>query len=90
MVADPLSAALASLDHGAVKQRAVFLADLATTHVKDGEVDKGCELAGEAAAALATAGYATSADRLREFRTLVDPWQDRASVKDLDELLARI
>jgi hypothetical protein len=73
-----------------VKQRAVFLADLATTHVKDGEVDRGCELAAEAAVALTTAGYATSAERLHEFCALVDPWHDRASVKDLDERLTRI
>jgi transcriptional regulator with XRE-family HTH domain/tetratricopeptide (TPR) repeat protein len=87
---DALSKALSALDTGAVKQRAVFLADLATTFVHEGEVDKGCELAGEAAAALTRAGYATSAERLHEFRQLVRPWQDRASVKDLDERLALV
>jgi transcriptional regulator with XRE-family HTH domain len=85
-----LSEALAALDDGAVKQRAVFLTDLATTFVHEGEVDKGCELAGEAAGALTKAGYATSAQRLHEFRELVRPWQDRASVKELDERLALI
>jgi ATP/maltotriose-dependent transcriptional regulator MalT len=87
---DALSEALSALDTGAVKQRAVFLADLATTFVHEGEVDKGCELAGEAALALTRAGYATSAERLHEFRDLVRPWQDRASVKDLDERLALV
>ncbi len=85
-----LSDALASLDVGAVKQRAVFLADLATTFVHEGEVDKGCELASEAAVALINAGYATSAERLHEFRDLVQPWQDQASVKELDERLALV
>jgi transcriptional regulator with XRE-family HTH domain len=80
--------ALSRLDGGAVKQRAVFLADLATTYVHDGEVDKGCELAGEAAVTLSKAGYATSAERLHDFRELVRPWQDRSSVKELDERLA--
>jgi hypothetical protein len=80
--------ALSMLDGGAVKQRAVFLADLATTYVHDGEVDKGCELAGEAAVTLSKAGYATSAERLHDFRALVRPWQDRSSVKELDERLA--
>jgi transcriptional regulator with XRE-family HTH domain len=75
---------------GAVKQRAVFLADLATTYVHDGEVDKGCEVASEAAVTLSKAGYATSAERLHDFRALVRPWQDRASVKELDERLAHI
>jgi hypothetical protein len=87
---DVLNDALSMLDAGAVKQRAVFLADLATTYVHDGEVDKGCELAGEAAVALSRAGYATSAERLHDFRELVRPWQDRTSVKELDERLALI
>ncbi len=85
-----LGDALSSLNVGAVKQRAVFLADLATAFVYEGEVDKGCELAGEAAVALTKAGYATSAERLHEFRELVRPWQDRASVKELDERLALV
>lgn len=85
-----LNEALAMLDGVAVKQRAVFLADLATTYVHDGEVDKGCEVAGEAAVTLSKAGYATSAERLHDFRELVRPWQDRASVKELDERLAHI
>jgi hypothetical protein len=70
------------------RMRAVFLADLATTYVHDGEVDKGCEVAGEAAVTLSKAGYATSAERLHDFRALVRPWQDRSSVKELDERLA--
>ena len=85
-----LSDALATLDGAAVKQRAVFLADLATTFVHDGEVDKACELAGEAVVALTKAGYATSAERLHQFRELVRPWQDRMSVKELDERLALV
>ncbi len=85
-----LQAAVASLDPGAVKQRAVFLADLATTYVHQGEVDQGCAPAGQAAVALAQGGYATSAQRLREFRTLVAPWEDRPAVKDLDERLALV
>jgi hypothetical protein len=85
-----LGEALSALDGHAVKQRAVFLTDLATTYVQDGEVDKGAEVATKAADALATAGYATSAERLHEFRELVQPWQDRASVKELDERLALV
>jgi hypothetical protein len=85
-----LSDALAALDVDAVKQRAVFLTDLATTYVHEGEIDKGSELASEAAVELTRAGYATSKERLREFRDLVQPWHDRASVKELDERLALI
>jgi len=32
----------------------------------------------------------TSTERLREFRALVAPWQDRTAVKDLDERLALV
>jgi hypothetical protein len=74
----------------AVKQRAVFLTDLAITYVHDGEVDKGAEVAAEAADVLSRAGYATSVERLHEFRGLVQPWQDRTSVKELDERLALV
>jgi transcriptional regulator with XRE-family HTH domain/tetratricopeptide (TPR) repeat protein len=85
-----LGEALSALDGHAVKQRAVFLTDLATTSVHEGEVDKGAEVAAEAADALTAAVYATSAERLHEFRELVQPWQDRASVKELDERLALV
>ena len=85
-----LQTAVACLDAGAVKQRSVLLTDLATAYVHEGEVDKGCELASEAAVTLARAGYETSAERLREFRQLVRPWQDRGSVKDLDERLGLV
>jgi hypothetical protein len=47
-------------------------------------------VAAEAADVLSTAGYATSAERLHEFRALVQPWHDRASVKELDERLAPV
>jgi len=87
---DALSAAVTGLDASAVKQRTVFLADQATSFVLEGEVDEGCRLAGQAAEQLASAGYATSTERLREFRALVAPWQDRTAVKDLDERLARV
>jgi transcriptional regulator with XRE-family HTH domain len=85
-----LSEALAGLDASAVKQRAVFLTDLATIYVHEGEIDHGSDLAGQAAVELTRAGYATSKNRLQEFRQLVQPWHDRASVKELDERLALI
>jgi tetratricopeptide (TPR) repeat protein len=83
-----LSEALTALDVDAVKQRAVFLTDLGTTYVHEGEIDQGANLASQAAVELTRAGYATSKERLDEFRELVQPWHDRASVKELDERLA--
>jgi hypothetical protein len=85
-----LDAAVTGLDSAAVKQRSAFLADQATSFVLEGEVDEGCRHASQAAEQLASAGYATSTERLREFRALVAPWQDRIAVKDLDERLALI
>ena len=85
-----LSEALAALDASAVKQRAVFQTDLATIYVHEGEIDQGADLAGQAAVGLTRAGYATSKERLQEFRELVQPWHDRESVKEQDERLALI
>jgi len=76
------------LPRAAIKQRAVFLADLATVELHDGEVDHACRVAGEAAEQLHQAGYATGAGRLRELRTALHPWRATAPVRALDEQLA--
>ncbi len=83
-----LHGAAASLPGSAVKQRAVFLADLATVALRRNELNEACDLAGQAADQLISAGYATGADRLREFRGSVEPWKDHPGVKVLDERLA--
>ncbi|MGH2843888.1 MAG: helix-turn-helix domain-containing protein, partial [Solirubrobacteraceae bacterium] len=69
-----LGRALAKLSHSAVKQRAVFLADLATVELHDGNLDHACKIASDAADQLHQAGYATGAGRLREFRAALAPW----------------
>ena len=89
-VHDPLDD-LTVITHGLDRPNTlVFLTYLATTYVDEGEIDKGAEVAAEAAAALPTAGNATSAERLHELRALVQPWQGRGSVKELDERLALV
>src|SRR6266540_3803979 len=85
-----LTAALGTLPRAAIKQRAVFLADLATVELHDGDVDHACRIASEAAEQLHRAGYATGAGRLRELRTALDPWQKTAPVRALDEQLATL
>jgi transcriptional regulator with XRE-family HTH domain/tetratricopeptide (TPR) repeat protein len=85
-----LTEALAHLPRSAVKQRAVFLADLATVELNGGNLDEACRLAADAADQLAQAGYATGAGRLREFRTSVDRWKTSAAVRVLDEQLAAL
>ena len=85
-----LTGALRTLPRDAVKQRAVFLVDLATVELHGGDLDEACRLAGRAAEQLHQAGYATGADRLREFRGSVDRWKTSPAVRTLDEHLAAL
>lgn len=85
-----LTEALAALPRSAVKQRAVFLADLATVELNGGNLDEACRLAADAADQLHLAGYATGAGRLREFRASVDRWKTSPAVRVLDEQLAAL
>jgi ATP/maltotriose-dependent transcriptional regulator MalT len=85
-----LGTALSKLPRSAVKQRAVFLADLATVELHDGNLDHACKIASDAARQLHQAGYATGAGRLRDFRAALDPWKTATSVRALDEQLATL
>lgn len=83
-----LTSALRELPPAAIKQRAVFLTDLATVHLQDGDLVHACAEAGSAAQLLRTAGYATAGDRLVQFRRAADRWKTHRAVLDLDEQLA--
>lgn len=85
-----LGTALDKLSRSAIKQRAVFLADLATVEVYDGDLDHACIIATDAARQLHQAGYATGAGRLRDFRAVLEPWQTAIPVRALDEQLAAL
>ncbi|MBV8542167.1 MAG: helix-turn-helix transcriptional regulator [Pseudonocardiales bacterium] len=85
-----LGSALGKLARSAVKQRAVFLADLATVELHDGNLDHACKIASDAADQLHQAGYATGAGRLREFRAALQPWKITTPVRVLDEQLAAL
>jgi transcriptional regulator with XRE-family HTH domain/tetratricopeptide (TPR) repeat protein len=85
-----LTGALATMPRSAVKQRAVFLADLATVELRGNDLDQACRTAADAAEQLHQAGYATGAGRLREFRAALEPWQASAPVRVLDEQLAAL
>jgi transcriptional regulator with XRE-family HTH domain len=85
-----LGAALVELPRSAVKQRAVFLTDLATVELHDGNLDQACQHASRAADQLHQAGYATGSDRLRDFRTAIEPWRVSTPVRVLDEQLATL
>jgi len=85
-----LQIALASLGPSAIKQRTVFLADLASASVLQGEVDRACDLAIEAATALTTRRYATCVNRLRDFRSTLRPYATSRAVRDLDRVLVEL
>jgi tetratricopeptide (TPR) repeat protein len=85
-----LTEALDRLPAAAVKQRAVFLTDLATVHLHDGDLDEACRSAAAAADELHRAGYATGSGRLQEFRAAVARWSTTPAVRMLDEQLALI
>jgi len=85
-----LTEAVAQLPREAVKQRAVFLADIATVELASGELVQACGTAGDAAEQLRQAGYAVGFGRLREFRAAVEPWAKSVPVQALDEQLAAL
>jgi transcriptional regulator with XRE-family HTH domain len=85
-----LTEAVRRLPQAAVKQRAVFLADIATVHLACGDLDEACRTAGDAAEQLRRAGYAIGLGRLREFRAAVQRWSDSVPVRTLDEQLAAL
>lgn len=87
---DALNTALHQLPRGSVKQRTVFLTDLATTSLREGDLDAACDTAGDAAEELQRAGYATGFGRLREFRAEVEPWSSSRAVSALDDRLRAV
>lgn len=85
-----LAQAVDGLPATAVKQRAVFLTDIASAYVTgtDTDVEHACTLASASVSHLTHAGYATANVRLRAFRRQVRRWEDTQAVRDLDERLA--
>jgi hypothetical protein len=74
----------------------VFLTDIATVELAFGDLDQACALdqacgtAADAADQLRQAGYAVGFGRLREFRSVVEPWSGSTAVRVLDEQLAAL
>ena len=85
-----LTSALGQMPRTAVKQRAVFLTDVASVELACGDLDKACATAGDAADQLRQAGYAVGFGRLRDFRGSLVPWSDSMPVRALDEQLAAL
>jgi tetratricopeptide (TPR) repeat protein len=86
-----LRTALRGLGPAAVKQKAVFLLDVASSYLGAApDLDQACHLAVDAAGALAMAGYATASTRLHEFRGQLGPWEHTSAVVNLDERLGAL
>jgi hypothetical protein len=85
-----LDEALRALEPSAVKQRTVFLTDLATANVRQGDLDRACDLAIEAATNLRTRRYATCVGRLRDFRSTLRPYATSRAVRDLDRAMVEL
>ncbi|MDQ6949214.1 MAG: hypothetical protein M3256_23890 [Actinomycetota bacterium] len=85
-----LQGALAGLPPEAVKQRAVYMCDLASVELRGGDLEHACAVAGNAVDQLRQAGYATASDRIKAFRTAVRPWQSSSAVRLFDEQLTSV
>jgi transcriptional regulator with XRE-family HTH domain len=75
---------LAALKPGEGKQRAVLLADLASTYVED-DLEAACDLTTQALGQLATSWYATGFDRVLGVRRELTPYQQNRQVRELEE-----
>lgn len=78
------------LPMSAIKQRSVFLADLATVHFHAGDLELACQVASNATDELRRAGYATGVGRLREFHDLITPHSSTPAVRVFSERLASL
>jgi tetratricopeptide (TPR) repeat protein len=82
-----LHEALDSVDASFVRARAGALVDLATLHLRQGEVDATCSVLAEAFRLTRQTQSAKNHRRIIEVRRRLRPWNATAAVRDLDELL---
>jgi hypothetical protein len=72
---------------GSPKIRARLLAGLATTHVRQGEVERACRTAGEALDIATRTRTALSLQQVYDVRRQLERWHDNRAVRELDEQL---
>ena len=84
---ETLQHVLKYLPQDAVKQRSVFLGDLAAVAVNENNPEEACRLAEEALDQLARTWYATGMTRVRAVRESLAPWESLPCVRRLDERL---
>lgn len=84
---ETLERVLAELPEADVKQRAVFLADLAAASVLEHAPERACELLEQTLDQLGRYWYATAMDRVKAVRETLRPWDTLPQVRNLDERL---
>jgi tetratricopeptide (TPR) repeat protein len=77
---------LAQLDASS-KIRARLLTGLATVHVRQGEIEQACRIAGEALRIATRTRTALSLQQVYDVRRQLERWQDSRPVRELDEQL---
>jgi tetratricopeptide (TPR) repeat protein len=82
-----LQEALDSVDSSFVRARAGALVDLATLHLRQGEVDATCNVLGQAFRLARETQSTKNQRRIIEVRRRLRPWNATTAVRDLDELL---
>ena len=80
--------ALARLDISSMLRQPTFLADLASTYAKKGEVEEACRRATEALTIAAPVKLQKVVKRLSTLQKDLQPWSETQHVKDLDERLS--
>jgi hypothetical protein len=84
---ETLQDVLEHLPPDAVKQRSVFLGDLAAVAVSENDPEEACRLAEAALDQLVRTWYATGMARVRAVRESLAPWESLPCVRRLDERL---
>jgi transcriptional regulator with XRE-family HTH domain len=85
---DVLASALASLEPEAMKTRPRLLTALATSHVRQGNIEEACQLGADALGLATQQEVAPNLQDVRKLRVELEPWRESAPVRRLDERLA--
>lgn len=85
-----LNDAMSSLDKGMVKIRPRLLAELASSHVQNGNIDAACQAASDALTLAAELQVEPSLQDVYRIRRGLEPWRTTTAVQDLDRQLAQV
>ncbi|MEU7141698.1 XRE family transcriptional regulator [Nocardia sp. NPDC046473] len=84
---ETLEAVLSDLPEGAIKQRSIYLADVAAASVLENNPEQACRFLEEALDLLGRNWYATAVDRIKVVRQSLRQWDSLPAVRSLDERL---